>query len=326
MADPTELKSLLESYGVRANEKLGQNFLIDEDVIRYLASQVWNGVHVVEIGAGLGQVTAALAARAGSLTALEIDDRYEPFLSQISQQYPNVRVEYGDVINTGLEPLMSSQNENQVVSNLPFHITEPLVWLLADKDIVNAVLMIGDNAASVLMARETEGIYGKMSFIAQAFFEIDRLCDVSKDSFYPVPRTHATIVQLTPKEEPDAIAAKLVRTAHRSPLVINVLKEAVMDLTTATRQGTLGKREGHQRDRAKIRHQVKQWMHEWNTIGEIDFQSQREGVVVDQTWALRKIAEAGLDPDELQKPFMKLDNPAVRRLALGLRALAPIDL
>lgn len=321
MADPRELKELLESYGVRANEKLGQNFLIDEDVIRYLASQVWNGVHVVEIGAGLGQVTAALAARAGSLTALEIDDRYEPFLSQISQQYPNVRVKYGDVINMGLEPLMNNKNENQVVSNLPFHIIEPMVWLLADKDIVNAVLMIGDNAASVLMARETEGIYGKMSFIAQAFFEIDRLCDVSKDSFYPVPRTHATIVQLTPKEEPDAIAAKLVRTAHRSPLVVNILKEAIVDQSTVTRRGTLGKREGHQRDRSRVRYQTKQWVQELKHTGDIDFQNQKSDIALDQTQALRKIQEAGLGSDVLQKPFIKLDNPAIRKLVAGLRVL-----
>lgn len=327
MADPRKLKELLEDYGVRANEKLGQNFLIDEDIIRYFASQVWGGVHVVEIGAGLGQVTAALATRAGSLTALEIDCRYEPFLSRVSQQYPNVRIEYGNILDKGLEPLMDTENENQIVSNLPFHIIEPMVWLLADKAILDAVLMIGDNAAQILLATENDGIYGRMSFMAQALFAIEYLSNVPKDSFYPRPRTNSAIVRMTPKEESQISAsasnfifARLVRTAHNSPLVERVIKEAIIARSEIAGRGTLDKQESHQRDRADVRRQTKDWARQWNAYGYIAQSGDREQGAIDQSRALQIIDSMRLGQDILERSFMSLDNPGIRELVARVRS------
>lgn len=331
MADPRELKELLESYGVKANEKLGQNFLIDEDIIRYLASQVWNGVHVVEIGAGLGQVTAALAARAGSLTALEIDDRYEPFLFQVSQQYSNVRVEYGNILDIGLEPLMDTESENQIVSNLPFHIIEPIVWMLADKAILDAVLMIGDNAAQILLATENDGIYGRMSFMAQTFFAIEYLFTVPKDSFYPRPRTDSAIVRMTPKEESQISAsasnfifARLIRTATRNPLVENVIKEAIVARSEIAGRGTLDKQESHQRDRADVRRQTKDWVRQWNVYGDIAQSEGREQGTIDQSRASQIIDSMRLGQDILERSFMSLDNPGIRELVARVRSTGSI--
>lgn len=86
------------------------------------------GVHVIEIGAGIGQLTAAIAARSQDVTALEIDQRYEPFLSQVQSRYGNVNVQYCDVLHTGIGQFIDQRNYTQVISSLPFHITEPMIW------------------------------------------------------------------------------------------------------------------------------------------------------------------------------------------------------
>ncbi|MEK7504172.1 MAG: rRNA adenine N-6-methyltransferase family protein [Patescibacteria group bacterium] len=326
MATQSEMKQILEAYGTQPNERLGQNFLIDETIINIMASQA-RGVHVIEIGAGIGQLTAAIAARSQDVTALEIDQRYEPFLSQVQSRYGNVNVQYCDVLHTGIGQFIDQRNYTQVISSLPFHITEPMIWGLVDRAILDAVLLIGDNAAEALITREDSSYYGRMSFIAQTFFAIEHLYSVSRESFYPVPRTDAAIVRLTPKDREtisastsNTIFANLVRTAVHSPLVINVIKDTIM--SGRGRQGTLDKKESSQRDRSVVKRQTKSWAQEWNRSREIDLSGDGESsFAAGQQYALSIITKMGLDKDLLTKPFVGLDNPDIKRLVRGVRSV-----
>jgi 16S rRNA (adenine1518-N6/adenine1519-N6)-dimethyltransferase len=324
MATQAEMKQLLDEYGVQPNERLGQNFLIDETIIGVLASQA-RDVHVIEIGAGIGQLTAALAARSQSVTALEIDYRYEPFLSQVQAQYRNVDIQYGDVLNTGIDPFIDSGSYTQVISSLPFHITEPMTFALVNRVILDAVLLIGDNAASSLLANENEGNYGRMAFIAQTFFAIEHIYSVARNCFYPVPRTDAAIVRLTPKDREtisasmaNTIFANLVLTAARSPLVLNVIKDTIM--SGRGRRGTLDKKEFNQRDRSRSKRQTKDWVNEWNNTGVIGTPDDNMAIF-GQDNALAIIARMGLNEDMLRKPFLRLDNPDIRRLVSGVKSV-----
>lgn len=329
MATGAEMKSLLEDYGVRPNENLGQHMLINEEIIGLMAGFVRQGVDVIEVGAGPGHVTAALARRASRVTALEIDDRYEPFLNQIQKACPNVDVHIGNVIDTGLEKFMRPDNYTQVVSNLPFHIIEPMVWLFVDRAIIDAVLMIGDNAADIILARENAGNFGRMSFIAQTFFGIERLYEISRESFYPQPRTNSTIIRMIPKEDREIasstsniIFAKLVRTALHNPMVQNVIKEAIMESSAISNRGTLDQRESSQRERATVRRQTRDLVRQWNNGKTIELDDERHGrVVTDQGRALQLIGEMELGDEVLKRSFMKLDNPALRKLVSGVRSV-----
>ena len=327
MVNTVEMKSLLEKYGVKPNEKLGQNFVIDQEIIQYMASLVFNGAHVIEVGAGTGNLTVALANIASSVSALEIDQRFEPFLAQVQEENRNVDVRYANVLDTGLAEYIEPEI-TQVVSNLPFHIIEPIVWLLVDKDILDAVLMIGDNAAQILSASENDGVYGRMSFVAQTFFAIEHLFTVSKESFYPCPRTDSAIVRMTPKEKSQMAAsasnfifAKLIRTATRHPLVENVIKDAIVARSEITSRGTLDKTASHQRDRAVVRRQSKSWMAQWNTYGDISQGDDHGQTIIDQSRASQLIDSMRLGSEILAGSFMSLDNPGIRELVAGVKSV-----
>lgn len=328
MASVLGIESLLKKHGVSPNERLGQNFVIDQRIIEYMASLVFNGTHVIEVGAGTGNLTDALAKVASSVISLEIDQKFEPFLTKVQKENGNVDVRYANVLDTGLAEFIEP-DITQVISNLPFHIIEPMIWLLVDKAILDAVLMIGDNAAQILLATENDGIYGRMSFMAQTLFAIEYLSEVSKDSFYPRPRTNSAIVRMTPKEESQIAAsasnfvfARLVRTAMRSsPLVENVIKEAIVARSEIAGRGTLGKQESHQRDRAVVRRQTKNWARQWNTYGEIAQVDDHKQAVIDQSRALQIIDSMRLGQDILERSFMSLDNPGIRELVARVRSV-----
>ena len=268
-----------------------------------------------------------MANIASSVSALEIDQRFEPFLAQVQEENRNVDVRYANVLDTGLAEYIEPEI-TQVVSNLPFHIIEPIVWLLVDKDILDAVLMIGDNAAQILSASENDGVYGRMSFVAQTFFAIEHLFTVSKESFYPCPRTDSAIVRMTPKEKSQMAAsasnfifAKLIRTATRHPLVENVIKDAIVARSEITSRGTLDKTASHQRDRAVVRRQSKSWMAQWNTYGDISQGDDHGQTIIDQSRASQLIDSMRLGSEILAGSFISLDNPGIRELVAGVKSV-----
>lgn len=167
-----------------------------------------------------------------------------------------------------------------------------------------------------------------MSLLAQTFFAARQLYTVSRHSFYPPPRTDSILVELVPNEMQEIVVnpskyvfAQLFMTALRHPLVVNIMKEALVEASERAFRGTLDKRDSWQRSRAVFRRQSRSWINEYNRTGEIsvdDGEGER-GEIISQDQALRKIDRMGIDDSILRKPFLRLDNQDVRELVTGVR-------
>lgn len=331
MALEAKIKLLLEEYDIRPSEKLGQHFLVDEVVIGQIASFVVRGAHVIEVGSGTGHLTAKLAERASSVSTVEIDPRYGEILGNLEGTHPNIDVHLGNVLDAGLTPLLKRDALNQVVSNLPYHITEPFLGSMVGQPIENAVLLVGDNTARELKQSEASTLYGRMSLIAQTFFGIRDLVRVPKTAFFPQPRTDSNLIELTPKDAAEiysnpvlAILSKLVTTAKYHGLVINVMKDALVSTAQNTAHGTLGKKAGWQKSRAMVRRQNRNWVASYNSTGKIEEEIEEpelNGRQIDQHQALGIISKMGIAQAILYRPFTGLDNQDLRELVSRIRTI-----
>ena len=135
----SEIMTLLRARGFRFTHSLGQNFLIDEDVLEEIVTKAAvSGRNVLEIGAGAGCLTQALARQAGRVLAIEIDDKLMPVLETVLGPYKNVRLVQGDALKLDLAALTQEAFEGQpfdVLANLPYYITTPALFRLLEGDL-----------------------------------------------------------------------------------------------------------------------------------------------------------------------------------------------
>jgi 16S rRNA (adenine1518-N6/adenine1519-N6)-dimethyltransferase len=321
------ITSQLEAEGIDLSERLGQHFLVDERAISELATTVIVGSKVIEVGSGIGHVTEALAQRAGSVVGIEIDKRFQPVLEDIQERNPKVRFIFGDALRVQFDSLIGREEEAQIVANLPFHITEPFMYKLIDLPITNAVLMLGDNVAREFQESETSMGFGKLSLLGQTFFDSRVLAQVPREAFFPQPRTDAVIMEFDPKDKreiqanlSDYVFAYLFRRAGKYGLVVNDMKQALIEVSQRGGSSDLSKRESHRRDRSNAKRELRQLLGEYNGSRDISvFNNSRGGAVVSQSQALDVIGRMGVPESILGKPFFRLDNQDVRELAIAVR-------
>jgi len=224
----------LRQYQIKPDKNLGQHFLIDDAIIGQMAATVLPERLVIEVGAGVGQLTEVLAARAKKVIAIEIDPRFEPALKDVAKRFPNVEVVIADAIKIDFKKYGVTPH---IVSSLPFHISEPFFQKLAANSIKTATLLVGDRLARKIAAPNGKSPnFGLLTVLVQTFFRQRVLGLVAKKSFSPVPRTDATLISLIPKEEQeirenkrDFLFRRLILTAGQSPLIKNSLKEALIE-------------------------------------------------------------------------------------------------
>lgn len=327
----------INQLGIRPNENLGQHFLVDQASIDLLAQSVVPGNTVIEIGAGIGQLTEALAKKAGNVIAIEIDTRYEPLLTQVTKEHPNVQIVYADAIVLRIQDFPQKRKKDaeeqpamQIVSSLPYHITEPFMHKLLGLPIESTTLVVGQRFARAIQAKDEESPdFSKLTLLAQAFFDIDQIAEIDKQKFFPVPRTDSAIIRFTPRDEKelrsdkrDFVFRRLFLTAKRSPLVKNALKEALSEFAQLSQMGTLGKREYHRRVRSSSRSELKQTVAEYNKFGKAGEDFQLDGkhtIQLTQSQARAIIEAMGISEDILNKPFEQLDNNELKALSKALR-------
>lgn len=327
-------KGRIEKLGIHPNENLGQHFLIDRGAIDLLVQSVSPGNTVIEVGAGVGQLTEALAEKAGKVISIEIDQRYEPVLADITNRFSNVQVMFGDAITFKLQDLMPKQRDGegvQIVANLPFHITEPFLHKIMGLPIENVTLVVGQRLALAIQAlSEDSPDFGQLTLLAQTFFDIDVLSIVEKQKSFPVPRTDSAIIRLTPKEEHefrsnkrDFLFRRLFLTAKRSPLINNCLKEGLIEFERVKQMGTLSKKEHNHRLRSSTRVELKRLVEEYNHSGGKPPTSQKSAAEelkqLTQNQAREVIAKMGIPESILSKPFEQLNNNELEILSKALR-------
>lgn len=208
-----EVLKRLNELDIKANEHLGQHFLIDETALQFIANQAHCGANIIEIGSGIGNLTKRLAPRANRVIGVEIDRRFEPALEQAVEDYQNVSIVYEDALKFDYNGLFSEQRRSkrskgrherdetdwQLIANLPYHITEPFPGAVADIPFADIVLTVGKRAAESLTTRSPSNLaFTKTSLIAMAFFDVEKIADLNKQMFYPVPRTSSAVIRLIP--------------------------------------------------------------------------------------------------------------------------------
>lgn len=191
----------LKNSGFTFSKKYGQNFITDEKLLSDIADDaaLTRDDVVLEVGAGAGTLTRALAEKAGKVIAFEIDRSLEPTLSHTLRDYDNVTVIYDDVTQYGEEELDAlTGGRYKVVANLPYYITTPLLFMFLDRvnTPVSLTVMVQKEVAERICANEKKGDYGALSVsvAVRADAEITRI--VPREKFTPAPNVDSAVVRI----------------------------------------------------------------------------------------------------------------------------------
>jgi 16S rRNA (adenine1518-N6/adenine1519-N6)-dimethyltransferase len=206
VADPRALRDVLRRHGVRAATSLGQRFLVDRAALAAIvdAAELSPDDEVLEVGPGPGVLTAALAARVHSVTAVEVDPRMVALLEETLADHKNVRVVQADALKVDLLGI-AGRPITRIVANLPYQITTPLLErFLADARRPPLVVVLVQQevarriAATARDARER----GYLSVFVQSFAEPRIVRRVPARAFRPAPRVDSAVVALRTRPQP----------------------------------------------------------------------------------------------------------------------------
>lgn len=197
---------MIQRFGLAARKSLGQNFLLDLNLIARIARAAGSldGVNVIEIGPGPGGLTRALlAAGAGSIMAIERDQRCVEALQDLASAYPGrLRVLAADALEVDLESLVPAPRK--IIANLPYNIATALLlkWLPDLGAYESLTLMFQKEVAARLAAKPRTSAYGRLSVLVQWTARVTALFDVAPRAFVPAPKVTSTLVRIEPRGAP----------------------------------------------------------------------------------------------------------------------------
>ena len=231
-----EVRSFLERHGLRASRVLGQNFLCDADLADRLAeiAGVTADDTVLEIGAGLGMLTRALAARAGRVVALEVDAGIVAALRAEAVLPANVELRHVDALKQDLAELVAVDGPVRLVANLPYAVAAPLLRRFLDLRglLVDWSVMVQREVAARLVARPGTRDYGSLAVLHRFTTDVSEELRIAPGRFFPRPKVHSSFLRVRPLAEPrvapDELAAveRVVRAAfgQRRKQLANALR------------------------------------------------------------------------------------------------------
>ena len=194
LCDYDTIRALLGRHGFHFSKSMGQNFLIDPQVPMDIAAASGADEHcgVLEIGPGIGPLTAQLAQRAGKVVSVELDSSLLPVLAETMAPYPNVEIVPGDVLKLDLAALAAEKFQGltpMVCANLPYNITTPILEKLVETPCFERfTVMIQKEVAQRLCAPEGSAQGGSFSLFLRYYMEPEYLFDVPADRFLPPPK------------------------------------------------------------------------------------------------------------------------------------------
>lgn len=209
LADTGTIRALLGRHGFQFSKKLGQNFLINPSVCPRMADAcgAGPGVGVLEIGPGIGVLTAELAKRAQKVAAIELDSRLLPVLAETLAGCGNVHIVQGDVLKLDLPLLLQREFPGlrvAVCANLPYYITSPVMMkLLSEKlPVESLTVMVQKEAGARLCAKPGERACGAVSAAVWYYAQPAQLFPVGRGSFLPSPNVDSAVIQLRVRPAP----------------------------------------------------------------------------------------------------------------------------
>ena len=210
ISTPRRTKEIISRHGFSFKKSLGQNFLIDQNILYKIveAAGLDEDKGALEIGPGIGALTEQLAQTAGTVTAVEIDQRLIPILKDVLEPYGNVRVHHGDVLKVDLHELFRQDfgdvSKVSVVANLPYYVTTPILMKLLEEKLPleNIVVMIQKEVAERMAAAPGSKDYGSLSIAVQYYSEPKLVCIVPHTVFIPQPNVESAVIRLAVREQP----------------------------------------------------------------------------------------------------------------------------
>ena len=210
IATPSCTRALLDQYGFNFKKSLGQNFLVDVNIINKIieASQIDKSTGVIEVGPGMGSLTEQLAKNAKKVMAFEIDQRLIPVLEDTLSPYDNVTIINEDILKADITKSVNTHLKDcdkiMVVANLPYYITTPILLNLMQQDVPidGFVVMMQKEVGERLNATVGTKAYGSLSIVAQYYTETSKVLTVPNTVFMPPPDVDSIVVKLMQRQQP----------------------------------------------------------------------------------------------------------------------------
>ena len=197
------VKEILGRHGFSFSKGLGQNFIINPEICPKIAENgnAQEGFGILEIGTGIGVLTAELAKRADKVTAVEIDSRRLPILAETLEGFDNVKIINEDVMKCDLHKLIADEFDGlrvAVCANLPYYITSPIIMMLLENrlPIESITVMVQKEAAQRLCAKVGTRDSGAITVGVNYYGTVRKLFDVSRGSFMPAPNVDSAVIRI----------------------------------------------------------------------------------------------------------------------------------
>lgn len=205
-----DTKFILKKYNISANKKLGQNFLIDDDIIQNIidAAELKETDLVIEIGPGLGTLTSKLLEKAGKVIAIELDEKMLKVLNDRFSLYNNFILINNDVLKVDLNKIIEENLEQlksvKIVANLPYYITTPIIMKLLESKlkIETITVMVQKEVADRITATPGDKLSGAITYSVDYYAKAEEVVFVSKSCFMPSPEVDSAVIKLEIRKEP----------------------------------------------------------------------------------------------------------------------------
>lgn len=205
---PITVKKIIDKYNFKFSKSLGQNFLIDYNIIEKIVSgaDIQKEDLVIEIGPGIGTLTAAAAEQAGKVIAVEIDKNLIPILKETLNDYDNIEIIHQDILKTNLTEILNKEpgyKNVKVIGNLPYYITTPIIMkILEDRvPITSITIMLQKEVADRIKANPSTKDYGSLSVAVQFYCTVEPVAQVPKEVFVPRPAVDSSVIRLDVRSE-----------------------------------------------------------------------------------------------------------------------------
>lgn len=204
---PSTIREIKDKYGFKLSKSLGQNFLTDKHIIDKIidATEITDEDFVIEIGPGIGVLTAEAAQLAKKVTAVEIDRNLIPILRDTLQEFDNVEIINEDVLKADLNAIIAAAGcrKTKIIGNLPYYITTPIIMGLLESHVEadSITIMMQKEVADRIKAEPGIKAYGALSAAVQYYCTVTTVATVPKEVFFPAPKVDSAVLRLDIRKE-----------------------------------------------------------------------------------------------------------------------------
>ena len=201
-------KEVVQKHNFKFSKSLGQNFLIDTNVIDRIleGARVQEGDYVIEVGPGIGTLTKEMGRTAEKVVAIEIDKTLIPILEETLADFPNIEVINQDILKVDVQELVKAKLNGgpvKLIANLPYYITTPIVMKFLEEDIpvTDIVVIVQKEVADRMNAQPNSKDYGALSVAVQYYCDTEIVAKAPRHMFMPQPNVDSTVIGLHVREE-----------------------------------------------------------------------------------------------------------------------------